>query len=110
MSKLSKLSNLLKSLNEDENIKRFKELEAIIDQDEKLNNDYKKLQDLQKLMVQKEAKKLDAKVETDNYNTQLELVLNHVLMSEYLDLLEVVNNDLQMIKEIITKEINMELE
>jgi len=107
---LSKLTDLTKALNKDENIVRFKEIEQIIDSNKELNDAYKKLQDLQKLMVQKDAKKLDSTVETANYNEQLEVVLGHVLMSEYLDLLEVVNNDLQMIKNIITDEINMELE
>lgn len=104
------LEKLKKSLNQDENIKRFKLIESIVDKDELLNSEYKKLQDLQKLMVQKDARKQDSIIETTNYNNKLEEVLGHVLMSEYLDLMEVVNNDLQMIKEIITQEINMDFE
>ena len=68
------------------------------------------MQDLQKLMVQKDAKKLDSTKETMEYNKQLEVVLGHVLMSEYLDLLEVVNNDLQFIQSVITNEINADFE
>lgn len=110
MNSLNSLENLKKALNEDENIKRFKQIEAIIDKDENLLNHYKKLQDLQKVMVQKEAKKLNAEEATKKYNDQMQLVLDHVLMSEYMDLLEVVNEDLQFIKSIITKEINMDFE
>ena len=61
-------------------------------------------------MVQKDAKKLDSTKETMEYNKQLEVVLGHVLMSEYLDLLEVVNNDLQFIQSVITNEINADFE
>lgn len=107
---MSKLEELKISLNEDENIKRFKQLEAIIDKDATLNQQYKVLQDVQKIMVQKDAKKIDSTIATANYNKQLDTVLDHVLMSEYLDLLEVVNNELQFIKSIITKEIDMDFE
>jgi cell fate (sporulation/competence/biofilm development) regulator YmcA (YheA/YmcA/DUF963 family) len=102
---LNSLQKLIESIKTDKNVARFKELEAIIDQDIKLKEDYKYLQHLQKLMVQKQAKKLDASKEEQDYEAQLDKVLSHVLMSEYLDLLEVVNNDLQMIQEIISSEI-----
>lgn len=107
---MTNLERLKEALNNDENFKRFKELEAIIDKDEHLNYEFKYLQDLQKLMVQDEANNSKSTISKKNYNDQLEVVLGHYLMSEYLDLLEVVNNDLQLIKSIITKEINMEIE
>lgn len=107
---MNSLKALKEALVNDENIKRFKQLEEIIDKDELLNYEYKYLQDLQKVMVQRDAKKQDSTEATKAYNEQMEVVLSHVLMSEYLDLLEVVNNDLQFIKEVITNEINSDFE
>lgn len=107
---MNSLKALKEALGNDENIKRFKQLEEIIDKDELLNYEYKYLQDLQKVMVQRDAKKQDSTEATKAYNEQMEVVLSHVLMSEYLDLLEVVNNDLQFIKEVITNEINSDFE
>ena len=111
MSKLTNLTKLIELINEDTTIKRFKELESIIDQDDKLSQDFEDLQSLQKIMVNAETKKTKNEVEaTTSYNIQLNKVMDHYLMSEYLDLLEVVNNDLQLIKDIITKEINVDLD
>ena len=111
MKKLSKLSLLIESIKQDQNVKRFKELEKRIDADEKLLQEYKKMIDLQKIMVQDEAKN-SSKFEHSKkqYITQLDMVMNHMLMSEYLDVLEVVNNDLQMIKNIILNEISADFE
>ena len=65
------------------------------------------LQSLQKIMVNAQTKKTSNYEQAkDSYDIQLNKITNHVLMSEYLDVLEVVNNDLQLIKDIISKEIN----
>ena len=108
---LNNLKELIKLLNQDENIKRFKELEAIIDHDKNLQNDYQTLKDLQKQLVQ--AKHYNSAKQKDLeavYNAHFEKLQSHVLMSEYLDLLESINNDLQLIQNIITQEINMDIE
>jgi cell fate (sporulation/competence/biofilm development) regulator YmcA (YheA/YmcA/DUF963 family) len=104
---LDKLHELIQELNKDESIIRYKELEAIIDQDEALRTEYKKLLDLQKILVQKKEKTKDFKAEEDAYNTQYSKVMSHYLMEEYLELVELVNNDLQLIQQIISDEINM---
>ena len=112
------MENILKTLNKlketlvsDQNIQRFKHLEQLIDHDEKLTNMYKKLKVTQKKMVNAEYKKsANLSQLKEEYNTRLDEVKNHVLLSEYLDLLESINDDLQMIQEIITKEINMDID
>ena len=111
MSILDKLNDLIISINDDSNVKRFKELEKLIDSDDNLMKEYKKLLDLQKIMVQHDAKK-SSKYENSKkeYDLQLDIVMNHLLMGEYLDVLEVVNNDLQMISQIILDEISADFE
>ena len=95
----------------DDNVIRFKELEKRVDSDLELMDSYKKLIDLQKLMVQDEAKASSRLSQSKKlYNDQMNIVLNHLLMGEYLDVLEVVNNDLQMIKSIILNEISADFE
>lgn len=111
MSILDKLSSLIKAILQDENVLRFKQLEKRIDADELLMSQYKKLLDLQKIMVQNEAKKSNLLEQSQKrYQDQLDILMNHLLMGEYLDVLEVVNNDLQMIKQIILDEISADFE
>ena len=54
---MSRLSELILVINDDENIKRYKELEKRVDEDQNLMAEYIKLKDLQKILVQNEAKK-----------------------------------------------------
>lgn len=111
MRELSKLEELIQLITKDPNVIRFKELEKKIDEDNELMNSYKKLIDLQKVMVQQQAKGSNRIEQSEKqYNDQLNIVLNHILMGEYLDVLEVVNNDLQMIKDIILNEISADFE
>lgn len=108
---MNKLTDLTNELKNNESIKRFKQLESIIDHDENLKNDYELLKNLQKKLVQAETKKSanlsDIKQE---YDTQLEKVNQHVLLSEYVDLIQSINEDLQLIQTIITEEINMDID
>jgi cell fate (sporulation/competence/biofilm development) regulator YmcA (YheA/YmcA/DUF963 family) len=108
---LSKLKELIQEIASDNTVARYKELEKLIDSDEKLMNEYKKLLDLQKIMVQDEAKNSphlsDSKT---NYELQYNMVMEHYLMAEYLDIVEVVNNDLQLIKNIILHELSADFE
>lgn len=108
MNKLNELTNELKN---SETIKRFKQLESIIDHDEILKKDYELLKKLQKELVQAETKKSANLSEIrEEYNTQLEKVNQHVLLSEYVDLIQSINEDLQLIQTIITEEINMDID
>lgn len=110
MSWLSKLEELVTLLKQDENIVRFKQLEHIIDTDETLKKEFNLLKDLQKKLVKKQHLKIEHSEEQRAYDEQYKVLENHYLMSEYLDLLEAINNDLQFIKDIITNEINMEFD
>lgn len=111
MSILDKLSVLIQTILQDKNVIRYKQLEKKIDSDELLMSAYKKLINLQKIMVQHEAKKSEVlELSQKRYQDQLDIVMNHLLMGEYLDVLEVVNNDLQMIRQIIINEISADFE
>lgn len=108
---MNNLTELITLLNQDTNIKRFKELEQRIDHDKNLQKDYLLLKDLQKQLVQaKHNKSAKQKELEETYNKHFAKLQNHVLMAEYLDLLESINNDLQLIQNIITQEINMDIE
>lgn len=98
-----KLINLLQS---DEQIQRFKELESLIDHNSEIQEKYKQLLNLQKIMVQHEAKQhKDLEHSTQKYKTAKQELLQYFVVEEYLDLLTNINNDLNMIQRIIEQEI-----
>ena len=105
------LNNLIKSLSEDPLIKRYKELEKIIDNDQQLNKDYADLLNLQKIMVNKREKRSkDLNEAKKNYDLAKSNVEKHLILSEYLDLLEQVNYDLGLVQKIISEEVNTDFE
>ncbi len=108
---LTKLQELINEIKKDANIQRFQQLEKIIDQDENLKIQHSKLLNIQKKLVQSEYYK-SANLETikAEYETVYNTLIEHVLMSEYLDLLQSINDDLQLIERIITEEINMDFD
>jgi len=111
VSKLNKLDILIDELTNDSLIKRFKELEIIIDNDHLLNKEFNDLLELQKIMVNKREKKSkDFGLAKNNYEKAKENVLNHFILTEYLDLLEEINYDLGLIQKIITEEIRIDFE
>lgn len=105
------LNKIVEAIQQDPNVKRFKELEAIIDQDANLQADYKSLLNAQKVMVQREVTKhKDYEDAKQHYESLKEKLLEHVLMSEYLDLLETLNEDIHLIQTIIEDEINIDFD
>ncbi len=106
---MDSLDKLIKEIESNSLVERFKQLEKIIDSDQLLNQDYKELLELQKIMVNKREKKSkDFKLAENNYNNAKDNVLKHMILSEYLDLLEEINYDLNMIQKIISEEINID--
>ncbi len=106
---MDSLGKLIKEIESNSLVERFKQLEKIIDSDQLLNQDYKELLELQKIMVNKREKKSkDFKLAENNYNNAKDNVLKHMILSEYLDLLEEINYDLNMIQKIISEEINID--
>ena len=108
---MDSLDRLIKEIESNSLVKRFKQLERIIDNDQLLNQDFKDLLELQKIMVKKrENRSKDFKLAKSNYNIAKENVLKHMILSEYLDLLEEINYDLNLIQKIISEEINIDFE
>jgi len=108
---LNSLDQLINKIKEDPTVKRFKELEKVIDKDEKLNKEYNELLKLQKIMVNKrELKSKDFAVAKTNYEKAKKQVLEHIVLNEYLDLLEEINYDLGLIQKIISEEIKIDFE
>ena len=108
---MNSLVNLLKELENDELILRFKKIEKIIDQDKEITDNFNNLLELQKKMVndrEKNRKNLDES--TRQYEKAKSALTGNLLISEYLELLEDINYDLQMIKEIIGNEISADFE
>lgn len=107
---MNNLNKLVDELKKSPLVKRYKELETIIDNDENLKKEYNKLLDLQKDMVNKRERypKLfdEAKAK---YDQQKEKVMSFLILEEYLDLQLEINEDLQMIQSIITEELNQDI-
>jgi cell fate (sporulation/competence/biofilm development) regulator YmcA (YheA/YmcA/DUF963 family) len=108
---LNKLSELVSLIKEDDHIIRFKELEDIIDHNKSIGQDYNKLLELQKTMVNKEYRKdKNYTLSKEKYEAQLQIVKDYPILEEYLDLLDEINSDLAMIKSIIEQEISKDFD
>jgi len=106
VSKLSKLDELVQKLQEDEQINRFKELEQVIDQNEELQQKFKRLLDLQKIMVQHEVKDhKEYPTSKAAYDQMYQDITDHLIVEEYLELLNYINDEINMIQTIIEQEI-----
>lgn len=107
---MNSLKKLINELENDQLIIRFKKIEKIIDQNENITSDFKNLLELQKKMVNDQEKNLlNIKKSTKAYNDAKSALTSNLLISEYLELLEDINYDLQMIQDIIGNEINLDL-
>ncbi len=108
---MNSLKNLINELQKDESIIRFKILLRIVDHDKNMKNDYKKLLELQKKMVNdREKNRKDLENSTKNYELAKCNLTSNIVISEYLDLLEDINSDLQMIKNVIEFELSRDIE
>ncbi|MCF7926103.1 MAG: YlbF family regulator [Candidatus Izimaplasma sp.] len=104
---MKELDKLIEKITDQPKVKRFKQLEKIIDQNDELMQEYKKLLNLQKQLVQKKHQKTsNVNSLQKTYDAQKKRVETYPLISEYLDLLDEINNDLDLIQSIITEEIN----
>jgi len=108
---LSKINLLIDEIRNNPLVKRYKELESIIDSNEKLQKDYQDMLEKQKQMVNaKEFKRSNYEILKHDYETHKNTLLHNIVIEEYLELQSIINDDLQAIQAIITTEINKELE
>lgn len=105
---MDEFNKVLKYVKDQSMVKRYQELEQKIHQDEVLLEKYEELKSLQKQLVNLKTKKKPYEEIEKAYDAHYNLLLTHPLMGEYLDIVEMINNDLQMIQNIIASEINMD--
>lgn len=106
------LDTMLKMIEEDQSIQRYKQLEAIIMKDKKLKTEIQQLKVIQKQMVNAEhiGKTEAHKQFKSTYETRLEALYDHPLLSEYLALQSDINHLLQEIAGILEDGINKDIE
>ncbi|MEC9484899.1 MAG: YlbF family regulator [Candidatus Izemoplasma sp.] len=104
---MNKLDALIKALQDDDKVKRFQELETIINNDASLQKEYQRLLKAQKVLVNYEHHK-DPKLKKAQaqYTNILEELGNHPLFNEFIDLLEWINDDLVLLQKIFESAIN----
>jgi len=103
---LSKLDELIQLIQNDEQIQRFKELELVIDHNQDIQEKFNKLLELQKRMVQQEVQKHKNYPQSKTaYDKAYQDLRENLLVEEYLELLEYINNDINFIQSIIEQEI-----
>ena len=98
VKKLNKITELLINSNE---VKRYFRLEKVINDNPKIRDEYQKILKIQRESVRKNI--------FSGYNSIIDEFKNGVLIGEYLELIEDINNDLLMIKSIIEDGINLDL-
>jgi len=101
-------SDLIKSINELPNVKRLKELEAIIDSNPDINTKFDDLKLIQQNLVNARYYKVSDKI--TEYSSKLEAIkqeINNIpFLDEYLELLEEAYLMLNNISKIISNEIS----
>lgn len=105
------LNKLTQELEKSEQVLRFRLLEQVIFNDSDLLSRYKIMSDKQKKMVNdKEFGKknyVNSKLDYENYRNNL---MSNIVVGEYLTLLNDINDDLNMLKNIISDEVNLGFE
>ena len=107
MRLLDKLDALVKAIKDDPNVKRFQQLEAIINEDKALNEKYQRLLDAQKKLVNYEHRNDPSlKNAQEEYQKILDKLGEHPLFNEFIDLQKWINDDLLFLQKIIETSVN----
>lgn len=105
------LNNLVKELQNNDQIIRFRQLEDVIFNNSNLLEQYQLMNKKQKKMVNdKEFGRKNYEISKKDYETHKEELMTNIVVGEYLTLLSDINNDLQFIENIISYQINKEFE
>lgn len=111
MKSLNRTKELIDLIKNDKQIRRFQELEAIIDHNILIKTEYIKLLELQKVMVKREFEKSNmVTAAKQKYDLQLEKVIGFPFVEEYLELLDEVKSDIVFLSSIIEKEIALDFD
>ena len=98
---------IISYFNSKDEVKRIKELEHLIDNDDVLKNKIEELKKLQKKMINSKEYNLINQYKEDKklYDELLEKINDYPFVGEYLDLLEQTNNELRLLTDGINEEI-----
>ncbi len=107
MKSLEKLSNVIK---EDPRVIRLKELEKVINNSTNAKRLHESVIKYQKELVNAREKGLNYQNILQKYNETLKSLYDYPLITEYLDLIEDVNNDLQYLSAYIEKRIQIDID
>ncbi len=109
---MSEKENLLKLIEENESVQRYKQIEKVINKDKTLKLKINQLKSVQKQLINaKEINKTQAiKKFQEEHDQLLEEIESFPLMAEYLELQDEINQMLKTVVEIIENRINKEIE
>ena len=99
---------IISYFNSKDEVKRLKELEHLIDKDDVLKNKINEVKKLQQKMINSKEYNLINQYKEDKrlYDELLEEINDYPFMGEYLDLLDLVNNELRYLTDGINEEID----
>jgi cell fate (sporulation/competence/biofilm development) regulator YmcA (YheA/YmcA/DUF963 family) len=111
-TRMRTLDEMMTMIKNDPSIQRYKELESIILKDKRLKSEIQQLKVIQKQMVNAEhIGKMQAHQQyKSTYETRLDALYEHPLLSEYLALQSDINHLLQEIVGILEDGINKDIE
>ncbi|MFI3251550.1 MAG: YlbF family regulator [bacterium] len=105
------MNNLIDSLQELDEVKKYKRLEKLIDENLEYRTKVKKLYDCQKQMVNSKHYGLENNyfIYLEEYNKMKKELEDDILINMYLESLEEVNSLLEMVSSIISNKVNEKL-
>ena len=108
MNFVTSKEEIISYFNSKDEVKRLKELEHLIDKDDALKNKINELKSLQQKMINSKEYNLINQYKEDKrlYDELLKEINDYPFMGEYLDLLELVNNELRYLTDGINEEID----
>ncbi len=109
---MSEKEQLIELIKDNETIKRYKQIEVVINKDKQLKRNINKLKTIQKQLVN--AKEIGKMKAVEKFQSEFDLLLEEIetypLMTEYLDLQDEINQMLKDVLNIIEDKINDKIE
>jgi cell fate (sporulation/competence/biofilm development) regulator YmcA (YheA/YmcA/DUF963 family) len=105
---MSAKQELLELIKNNESVKRYQQIEAVINKDKTLKKNINKLKSIQKQLIN--AKEINKTQAINKFQLEFDQLLEEIesfpLMSEYLDLQEEINHMIKEVLQIIENKIN----
>lgn len=105
---MSAKEELLQLIKDNESVKRYQQIETVINKDKTLKKNINKLKSIQKQLIN--AKEINKTQAINKFQSEFDQLLEEIesfpLMSEYLDLQEEINHMVKEVLQIIENQIN----